>query len=131
MATKLKWIDPLVSGQQIQAHAPTCQTMVTDVDDTAGCEQCRAWVRAIDHGPMLVEDVAHRFERKFDYFSARVFSCPECECSWLSGYYEDFTDTPIEAEWGRRTWILRPLTNDDLRSLDAGERLNIDTFAAK
>jgi hypothetical protein len=79
---------------------------------------------------MIIDDVAHRFESKCSYFTAQLFRCPECRCSWLSGYYEDFTKTPIDSEWGERTWILRPLTDEHLQSLSVGEHLDIDTFAA-
>jgi hypothetical protein len=49
----------------------------------------------------------------------------------LDGYHEDFSDTPIEDEWGKRIWIYRLLTPALIEQISAamGSRsLDIDSF---
>jgi hypothetical protein len=107
----------------------------------AGCDWCLGalghvrQVRAILRGEAELErsDVASSFQEKDSYFSAELLTCPRCGTAWLQGYHEDFTKTPIEAEWGERHYILRPLTPhhvNEIRRAAGKRRLDIDTFGS-
>ena len=116
-----------LAGLTALARAWSRDGMV-DGQDQHGCEACRAGDSVAG---MLrdVEDVAHRFAVKHDYFSVRLLECQECAAHWLRGYYEDFTNTSIEDEFGDRTWILRPMSHDQVMTIRApGPLLDIDTF---
>ncbi|MCA1842400.1 MAG: hypothetical protein LC792_04270, partial [Actinobacteria bacterium] len=78
-------------------------------------------------------DCASSFRRVNSYFTAKLYTCPECETVWLVGYHEDFTDKPVEAEWGERPFILRPISSERVEQIRtaAGTRaLDLDSFAA-
>ncbi|HEY8952144.1 MAG TPA: hypothetical protein VIP78_06250 [Candidatus Dormibacteraeota bacterium] len=69
--------------------------------------------------------------RKQDYFHASLRKCLTCRSSWLQGYYEDFTNKPIPAEWGERHWIMRPVTAAqvaEIHTAAGSQSLDIDTF---
>jgi len=76
-------------------------------------------------------DCSNSFTRKFDYFSVKIYACFECNDIWIEGYYEDFTNTPIEEEFGKRTWINRYINKAQLNEIIAAankETLDIDNF---
>lgn len=96
------------------------------------CDRCGERPRFHDE---VYESTSYKnsFGRVKDYFSADVVRCRTCQRPWLQGYYEDFTDRPVEAEWGVRAWIWRPLTEDQVAEIVTAEgtgALDIDSFAA-
>jgi len=55
-------------------------------------------------------------ESTHSYFDAQIGFCPSCRTPYLVAYDEDFSDTPVEDEFGKRIWVYNPLT-DERRSL--------------
>lgn len=101
--------------------------------DEAGCEACRRWLNEVGSGELETTDCKSSFEPINSYFSARLQRCPRCATVWLEGYHEDFTDVDIAAEWGLRTWIYRPLTQEDVVRIEMARgsvSLDIETFGA-
>ena len=97
-----------------------------------GCSICLAWSAS---GPSPDEreatDCASSFGAKASYFAAAVWVCRSCGSAWLQGYYEDFSQTPIEAEWGDRHWIWRSITPAQVHEISAASgshSLDIDVF---
>jgi hypothetical protein len=81
---------------------------------------------------MEVSDCKSSFREINSYFSARLLRCLRCGTTWLESYHEDFNDTDIAAKWGRRTWMYRPVTSDQIAEIMAARNtapLDIDTFA--
>ena len=96
-----------------------------------GCDICRQWGQSPSG-----ERAGRRIDcstsfRATAYFQAAIWECSTCGTRWLEGYYEDFTDTPIEAEWGDRRSVWRPLTDQQADEIDVARgahSLEIDTF---
>ena len=99
-----------------------------------GCPSCIEAASGLSGGGMLErQDVKQYFEPKCSYFSAYLIQCPKCRVVWLYGYYEDFSNTAIEDEWGDRIWIKRPLTEFEVAVIYAHSSpkgLDIDTYGA-
>jgi hypothetical protein len=98
----------------------------------AGCTVCRGWGSP---GPSPEEaaktDCKSSFTPKASYFDVALWACRSCGSVWVQGYYEDFSHTPIEAEWGERHWIWRFITPARVAEISAASgshRLDIDTF---
>nr|WRX71492.1 Sel1-like repeat protein [Actinomycetes bacterium] len=87
-----------------------------------------------EHGLEVLAKCTASFRRIGDYFSVSVVRCLRCGATWLSGYYEDFDSLPVDAEWGVRRWVWRPLTSEYIAEIEAADgsgALELDTFAAK
>jgi hypothetical protein len=106
-------------------HGPVDLTQVV-------CEMCRQRADEPRHvGDSAGRDCASAFRAVDSYFHASVWTCPSCGRTWLAGYHEDFSDTPIEDEWGKRIRIYRLLTPALVAQINAaiGSRsLDIDSF---
>ena len=79
-------------------------------------------------------DCTSSFHPVRTYFSVGLVRCQSCGSIWLLGYYEDFDELDPQAEWGRRTWIWRPLTPEEVAQIAAAAgtgALDLDTFAAE
>lgn len=100
---------------------------------SSGCDVCRGWDGKLSSERSgRTSDCPTSFRAVASYFHAAIRTCPSCGTCWLEGYYEDFGDRPIEAEWGDRHWILRPLTEAQVDQIEASRGmyvLDIDTFA--
>jgi hypothetical protein len=86
-----------------------------------------------EHGLEELSKCTTSFRRVGAYFSVSVVRCLRCGTTWLSGYYEDFDSVPIEAEWGVRRWVWRPLMSEhiaEIQAADGSGTLDLDTFAA-
>jgi hypothetical protein len=113
--------------------------------DPSDCEDCRRRVLKNERGDFFnptanptderledVSDCKTSFQNIKDYFAAELKRCSRCGAVWLLGYYEDFDDVPITSEWGKRTWIWRPLTSEQMAAIEAARdrwALDINTFA--
>ena len=99
----------------------------------AGCQVCRRWD---GREPPPSESVTTDCKSSFAlfgevYFYAKLLNCRSCGSTWLCGYHEDFSQTPIEAEWGERHWIWRSITRaqvEEVAAASGSHRLDIDTF---
>src|SRR5712691_3836197 len=95
-----------------------------------GCNTCSQWQPAhlrAGHS----SDCGASFEVRNSYFHAALWRCPSCGAAWLEVYYEDFSNSPIESEWGERTWIWRPLTLEQVGEIEAARgthSLDLDTL---
>ena len=79
-------------------------------------------------------DCTSSFISKNSYFSVNVSVCFTCSNIWVEAYYEDFTDVPIENEFGRRVWINRQINQSDLDQIINSmctNALDIDSFACE
>jgi hypothetical protein len=98
-----------------------------------GCDSCRQALRTLgNEGLEKLGDLKDSFQSVNGYSSAQLLGCPHCRTAWLEGYIEDFTDVPVEVEWGARTWIYRPLSGYEVARIYAarGTRgLNLRDFA--
>jgi hypothetical protein len=107
-------------------------TDTVDLNQESGCITCRQRAHEWRHvGDSVGRDCASAFHEVDSYFHATLWTCPICARTWLDGYHEDFSDTPIEGEWGRRIWIYRLLTPPLVAQINAaiGSRsLDIDSF---
>ena len=101
--------------------------------ETHGCEACHQWMREFNNGQMVqIADCKSSFRKKHSYFSVDILKCPACGATYVSGYYENFDDTPIEDEFGKRTWITRVVSDQQIREIElakGSETLDIDSFA--
>ena len=87
-----------------------------------------------DRGVDDLDECTSSFRPDQSYFNVCLKRCQTCGGIWLLGYYEDFDAVPIEAEWGVRTWIWRPLTPQQVAEIEAASgsaKLDLDTFAAR
>jgi hypothetical protein len=55
-------------------------------------------------------------ESTHSFFDAQIGFCPLCRTPYLVAYDEDFSNTPVEDEFGKRIYVYNPLT-DERRSL--------------
>jgi hypothetical protein len=104
-----------------------------------GCDECRTWT-PMGQKSEPISDCADSFQEIDSYFSAELIRCPRCRATWLEGYHKDLrtrwtdwrTGTGTIGDSGDRTWILRPLTPEQVAEIEAarGTRsLQLDTFA--
>lgn len=100
--------------------------------DPLGCDDCRQGLSNRDDSGFLVTDCASSFRPVDSYFSARLKRCSTCDTTSLEGYHEDFTDTDVMDEWGKRIFIWRPLSEDQIAEIAKAQgtsSLDVDTFA--
>jgi len=86
----------------------------------------------LDDGLDQLLECTSSFQPINSYFSVHVMRCRSCGALWLSGYHEDFDARPVEAEWGVRTWIWRPLNADHVARIEASrgtQSLDLEVFA--
>ncbi len=99
------------------------------------CETCHQRADELRHvGDSVGRNCASAFRAVDSYFSASLWTCPSCARTWLDGYHEDFSETPIEDEFGQRFRIYRLLTPALVAQVNAAmdsRSLDLDSFGTK
>lgn len=86
------------------------------------CEECKILGTSQD---LQFRDCTSSFLVLYSYFSVKVFTCFTCANMWIEGYYEDFSNTPIWEEFGKRFFINRKINREELNQIIQAENKNI------
>lgn len=111
-----------------------CQDCRSRRAKNQGGDAFNATAYPVDDGVEEISECTSSFRAVKSYFSASLMECQRCHTIWLLGYYEDMDAVPVEAEWGERTWIWRPLRREQVAEIEAAHgscSLDMDTFAAE